>query len=520
MGTWGYARLSIGRDSNREGLTNQANEILAYAKERGIALEPDQVLRETLPAYRRGEAVERPKFDALMRKAEQDPEAFTLICYNLDRLTRTLTDLDRIIKVADRGAHIYAVTGNLDLQGTFGVTAASLYVILRRQEVEDIRRRTKMRKKHAKEDGHYLGQGIRTFGYTDATAERVQDEDEAEILTEVFNRVMQGESWNSLAKELNERDVKPPNQPKEPAEGDEPKPPILWTRNNLSKTFLSPALYGYMQWRDEDGNMTEHKAPWHEHRIFNDNQREQLLEVRKHRRTYKQPVGLKHYLSGVMTCGRCTEPTPLVSMGSRKYACRKCQNAISKPDVEHIIDLLILERILAGDELPASEQDRPPLDLSDLEEELEKRQQAFDLELISELDLEGAQERIVHAMEQRREEYNLAAERFEVPEWLQGEKLLETWINGDPMKKRDIALRIFKRITVKPFVRSGQGRFQPNRLDMTFRVPPHTLADYVPKRTPKQPLRGSNITGVLLHPAHFRTSRETQKELLLRGIRG
>ncbi|WP_409483901.1 recombinase family protein [Arsenicicoccus dermatophilus] len=515
MGTWGYARLSVGRDSNVGGLDNQARIIVEHAQRLGIDLPLEQVVKEQLPAYKRGAVPKRPLFEALMAEAEAEPVAFTLICYDLDRLTRTLTDLDRLINVAQRGAKIYSVTRNLNLSEEAGQTVAALMTVLKRQEIETIRRRTLFRKSQDRAKGKFLGQGPRTFGYSDGSNDRVIVEDERDALRTVFERVTAGESWRSLADWLNQENILPPNQPKE--EEGKPKPePILWTARNLSKTFLSPPLYGKWVARDDSGVMQEHKADWEA--IFTEEERVKIQDLRKHRRTYKQPVALKHYLSGVMTCGKCDDPRPFVSMGKRKYACRKCQNAISKPDVEHIIDLLILERLLAGDELPAA--DREPLDLSDLEAEMSKKQQAFDLGLISEPELITLQDRIARDIQQRREEYDLAVERLEVPEWLQGERLLETWLNGDPEKKREIALRIFQRITVQPFIREGQGKFQPERLDMVFRVAPHTLNDYKPRRTPKQPLKGSKITAALLHPAHFGTDRETQKELLLSGIRG
>lgn len=134
--TWGYARLSV--DLGQSGIENQKDDIRRYAEVRGWDLSDERLLEEVARAYRQKGQAKRPKFEKLIQTADEDPEKFRLIVYNLDRLARDLGDLVRLRDLADRGAEIHAVTGNLDLASSVGRMNVGVVVSVKGFEIEEL----------------------------------------------------------------------------------------------------------------------------------------------------------------------------------------------------------------------------------------------------------------------------------------------------------------------------------------------------------------------------------------------
>src|SRR5699024_2326166 len=289
--TWGYARLSV--DLGQAGIENQKADIKAYAEVRDWDLPDERLFEEVARAYVHGGVASRPKFKELLDIAEQDPESFRLVIYNLDRVARDLHDLLQLRALADRGAEVHAVTGALDLSTAMGRMTAGVVTSFKEFEVEELRRRIQANKKHAKSRGQYLGGSLRSFGYTDATAQRKIIPLEAEILKWIVRELREKDrSWRSITEELRSQGIKS-------ATGRE------LNQANVSKMMLSPIIYGKMIHEYDDG-VRLIDAPWEA--ILPMDDYEFLKELRVKRSLHRGSHDVGYLLSGALTCGVCNTP--------------------------------------------------------------------------------------------------------------------------------------------------------------------------------------------------------------------
>jgi DNA invertase Pin-like site-specific DNA recombinase len=116
-----------------------------------------------------GDNLDRPAFKKL-QKAIFAGEIGTVVCYKLDRLSRSLRDgLNTLADWADKGIRIVSVTQLLDFNGTLGKMLAAVLLGVAEMEQENRRERQASGIAEAKKEGKYKG---RKPGTTKATPER------------------------------------------------------------------------------------------------------------------------------------------------------------------------------------------------------------------------------------------------------------------------------------------------------------------------------------------------------------
>ena len=444
--TWGYARLSV--DLGQSGIENQKDDIRRYAEVRGWDLSDERLLEEVARAYRQKGQAKRPKFEKLIQTADEDPERFRLIVYNLDRLVRDLSDFVRLRDLADRGAEVHAVTGNLDLASSVGRMNAGVVVSVKGFEVEELTRRIRANKLHAKARGQYLGGSLRSFGYTDASAARKIIPEEAEILEWIVDELrIKDRSWRSITAELRDRGIKT-------ATGVEMNPP------NVSKMMLSPIIYGKMI-HEIDGEMRLVDAPWEA--ILPMADFEFMKDLRVKRALYRGSHDVAYLCSGALTCGNCTTPKKMGSAGPRKYRCRSCNNSISK-EIDQLVEKMVLLRL--RDWSPDPEM-IGRLDLNAENTRLDELKALLDSGVLSRSMFEVGVTEVETAIARKTEAHERSERR--VPEWMgSGESILGLWDTLTMREKRDVVATVLKSVTILPFDRSGFGRFQSDRVQIAY----------------------------------------------------
>jgi hypothetical protein len=129
-----------------------------------------------------------------------------VVCWHVDRLTRSPRELEDVIDLADRhGLELATVSGEIDLASPTGRMIARMLGAAARHEAEHKAERQRRQRRQAAEAGKVAGGGKRSFGYRE---DRVTiDEEEAEFVREAARRVLAGESLSSLCREWKERGV-------------------------------------------------------------------------------------------------------------------------------------------------------------------------------------------------------------------------------------------------------------------------------------------------------------------------
>jgi site-specific DNA recombinase len=180
--TIGYSRVSTAEQAS-EGvsLELQAKKIEAYCTVK------DWQLDEVIPdAGHSAKSLNRPGMARLIAMVDAGQVA-TVIVYKLDRLTRSVSDLDRLVKLFERkGVALVSLQESLDATTATGRLMMNLLASVSQWEREVIGERTRDALQELKSQGKRLGRS----GYGDQKSE-----------------YSAGRSYHELAAELNSQGV-------------------------------------------------------------------------------------------------------------------------------------------------------------------------------------------------------------------------------------------------------------------------------------------------------------------------
>jgi DNA invertase Pin-like site-specific DNA recombinase len=119
-----------------------------------------------------GTTLKRPAFERL-QKAIFSGEVTTVVCYKLDRLSRSLRDgLGVLCDWCERGLRVIAVTQQIDFNGTIGRMLGAVLLGIAEMEQETRRERQAAGIRAARARGVYLG---RRAGTTKAQPARAKE---------------------------------------------------------------------------------------------------------------------------------------------------------------------------------------------------------------------------------------------------------------------------------------------------------------------------------------------------------
>lgn len=167
-----YARISDAYEGKETGVTEdgvnrQIEDNRVEAVRRGWTVAEKLYIDNSLSAYKEG--VVRDAFEELL----EDLEAGVIdgiVCYNLDRFVRRPTDLERAIRIYDKGRVanrelLFATKeGDLDLTSDSGLSFARIMVAFANKASRDTARRVARKHQATREEGRPVG-GFRPFGW-------------------------------------------------------------------------------------------------------------------------------------------------------------------------------------------------------------------------------------------------------------------------------------------------------------------------------------------------------------------
>lgn len=196
-----YPRVST-EDKSRFGfsLDEQAESLKRLCEWKGYKIY--KVYREEGVSAK---SMNRPKFQEMIQDMK-DGKINKILVYKLDRLTRSIQDLETICKLLEEyKCDLESECEEINTSTPTGVFFMRMTTILAQLEIERTSERTKVGLNGAAKNGHFCGKA--PIGYKKINKELVIDDIESEVVKEIFDDYVNGLSVCSITKILNNKNA-------------------------------------------------------------------------------------------------------------------------------------------------------------------------------------------------------------------------------------------------------------------------------------------------------------------------
>lgn len=331
-----YLRISDDDEQLGLGVARQLKDIGFLLASRGHQGSPPYS-DNNVSAYQRG--VVRDEFERLLGDFKAGV-IDGIATYDLDRLARKPTDLERIIDAYDeavkRGRSVFFLTvqGNLDLSSPDGRTMARVLIsFANKSSMDTARRVARKRLEHAMSGGTWST--YRPFGWLE---DRVTlNEPEAEIIRQAVRDVINGIGLYVICQRLNKQGILTVRGNK-------------WKTSAMRRILNSPRLAGFAVYRGEvlleDGQPIQGK--WQP--VLTEDEWRALVATLQDNKQLQVKRSHRYLLTAIARCGLCgagmVGGTP--KQGPRRYLCRSPDSGgcakvgIVMDKLDHQIETLVL----------------------------------------------------------------------------------------------------------------------------------------------------------------------------------
>jgi site-specific DNA recombinase len=230
-----------------------------------------------------GRDTDRPKLKLLLSHI-QGGQIKTLLVYRLDRLTRSVIDLHRLLKfLQDHGCAFKSATEMYDTTTANGRMFMGIVALLAQWESENMSERIKMALEQKVSEGERVGNI--PYGFDLTEDEKLIKNEKSVVVLDMIEKVKSGWSINRVANYLNLV-----NNDRE------------WRANTVLRILRNPALYGATKWNDKVFENTHEGIITKEEFL----KLQQILDDRAvhHRRDVKST----YLFQGVLICPSCGRP--------------------------------------------------------------------------------------------------------------------------------------------------------------------------------------------------------------------
>jgi site-specific DNA recombinase len=458
-----YARISSDPDHDQLGVTRQLEDCRALAARRGWPV-LDEYVDDDKSAW---SGKPRPEYKRMLGDIE-DGQVDAVIVWHTDRLHRHPKELEEYMEACKpRSVPTHTVTsGDLDLTNPDGQFIARMLGAVARKESDDKSRRIRRKHEEIAQAGKIAGGGTRPYGYLDDRLTVVQTE--AEIIREMAERILAGDSLRSLANDLNRRQI-PTVSGRE------------WKTQVVRRLLLSARISGQRSHKDQ----IVATAVWPAIITPEQGARLALLFGDPTRKTNR--AARRYLLSGIMRCAVCD--TRMIGRpradGARRYICAKgpglpgCGGvAILAEPMERFIVEAVLHRLdspalaaaLAGgtppDEVPAATR----LEFETSSRELDELAAAYGQRLITLPEWLIARKPIEARIENAKRSLARHTKTSILAPYVgASSKLRELWEELPLARQRAIVAAILDRVSIS---RAAQrrGAFDESRAEPVWRV--------------------------------------------------
>lgn len=450
-----YLRISLDRHGEGLGIERQREACEELVRRRGWRVAAEFADNDT-SAY---SGKPRPGYDKLVR-AMRDGAVDVVVVYAFDRLVRRLAELEEVIDLAEEtGVALAPVTGDVDLESASGRTYARVLGSIAQGEVETLIERVRRKVDQNVRAGQVHNGGRRPFGYE--PDRRTVVPEEAEIIREMTDRVIGGESLRSIATDLDRRGVQRPYGG-------------AWTSGEVRNVLTKPRLCGRVVHRGEVVPNVEGAWP----AILDEDtfDRLQVAVAARRRKSERWTNQRRHLLSGLLHCAVCdaTMRAYRQHRGVWAYRCvgDGCVSRNLAAVDEHVTSELIAfarEHLVRVTEWDDREGDEIATRIAELEaRQNEAAEQFADGSLPANM-LRTIGDRLQQQIDELREQQvQRQAETVDRP-WVQFD-LGASWDGLSLDEKRD-AIRLYvRRVVVHRAKAMGPG-FDPSTVTIEFRDP-------------------------------------------------
>lgn len=333
-----------------------------------------------------GRDTNRPQLKKLMKDIK-DGHIKVLLVYRLDRLTRSVRDLHKILDELDKGSCIFrSATEIYDTSTAMGRMFITIVAAIAEWESANLGERVVMGQIEKARQGEWAAQPPYGF-YKDENHKLQIDEEKIKAVKIMIQKVREGLSFRQLSLYMNSTEYKP-------------KRGYKWHIRTLLDLMHNPALYGAMYWKGEIYENT-HEG------IMTKDEFDKLQKIITSRQNYKKRNVTSHFVYQTKIicpdCGnRCTSEryswkrkTDNATEVRNTYRCQVC--ALNQPDrtpfavrevkiddalIEYMNDL-ILDPSSIKDETEHSDTTEIQRELKQIENKREKYQRAWASDLIT-----------------------------------------------------------------------------------------------------------------------------------------
>ena len=244
--------------------------------------------------------------DALRRVALGEFDAF--VAWHADRISRQTEVAGRVIRLCrTHGVELHTALGGHHADPI----ALQIQSVVAEAESRQKANRAMSKHRQLRESGAYAG-GSRRFGYEPRMV--AVREDEAAVIRDMANRLLNGESLTSVVRSLNEAGVLTSTGYRENKETGE-MVRVPWSLPTVKKMLTAPHLIGKRQngpvMVDATWPAILDVATWESLRAI-------LLDPARDKRKHK--TASRYLLSGIATCGTCGQPVTGLRMDGRRVA--------------------------------------------------------------------------------------------------------------------------------------------------------------------------------------------------------
>jgi site-specific DNA recombinase len=476
-----YARISLDRAGAGLGVARQEEDCRRLATQLGWPV-ADVYVDNDVSAY---SGKPRPAWQQLLAQVESGA-VDAVLCWHVDRLTRSPRELEDVIDLADRhGLALATVTGDIDLQSPTGRMVARLLGASARYESEHKGERQRRQIQQAAEAGHQVAGGRRPYGYAlergtgriTATVDPV----EGPIVSECARRVLAGESIASITRDLNQRGVL--------TSAGNP-----WNRTTLRRMLCSARISGRREHIPTDsyegvrplvGEIVSTESDWPGIISVEVSDRLRALLTRPERRITTGGAR-KHLLSGILHCARCGQP--MVGRSSRgvlRYVCNRNPDGgkggcgrmyiTAAPTDDHIRDLVLtaLDSPEMAQRLRQREAPEPDLHarIRADEDELEALAADHGRGEISRTEWKAARTPIVARLDAARERLATSTQTTALDGFVGTlEEMGARWEWCNVSQRRAVITAVLERVVVHQATVMGRNRFDTDRLEPRWRA--------------------------------------------------
>lgn len=326
----GYVRISDDGEGKGLGVKRQEQDLRALAQRLG-----KRVIRmyvdNDVSAFTGKRRADYQEMLVGIRAGERGHQC--ILAWHTDRIHRTTRELDDYIdacEIHNAITHTHQA-GLIDLSTPGGRAMARTMATFAQYESDIKRERLRLWSKQHAESGKNPG-GLRPYGWR-ADDRTKLDPAEHEVIKEIADRLLAGESLRSIVADLNERRIPTATW----------HPPLAWKQWSstvVRSMMLRPRLAG---WRTYDGEITA-KGEWEP--ALDDSVWRQVEAVLRDPERRSGGMGARvNLLTGLARCGICDQPVTIQYGGPKRpaksrnaYGCRTCGTWRAQPAVDAYVE--------------------------------------------------------------------------------------------------------------------------------------------------------------------------------------